>query len=156
MRKLDLNEVETGMITAGPITTPLGEEIAPANTEITQQLLNQMKLYRVKTVMVEGDDPDAKLEAEQEAEVVSEPKPEPKEAPQLTKTHAEESKTHSQKVAASAEFRTFQIQYVQAIEQMKRSLWRPWNTMRRSIQRFCSTAYPTCSGRAIPSRSCSV
>lgn len=102
MRKLEVKELETGMITAGPVITPLGEEIAPAGTEITKQLINQMKLYRVESVMVEGEDP-----------VKSEP--------EHIKTHAEESKTHSQKVAASAEFRTFQIQYIQATEQMKQA-----------------------------------
>lgn len=41
--------------------------------------------------------------------------------PEITRTRAAESKTHSQKVATSPEFRTFQIQYIQATDQMKQS-----------------------------------
>jgi len=72
---------------------------------VTRQLINRMKLYRVEYAKIEGEEPAPQEEA---------PKP-VKEA----KTYAQESKTHSQKVAGSSEFRTFQIEYVQAIELMK-------------------------------------
>lgn len=114
MRKLNPRELEIGMITAEPVATPLGQILAPEGTTITRQLINRMKLYRVEYAAVEGDDP-----APAEPEVATAEAP--AEAPKIPKTHAEESKTHSQKVAASSEFRTFQIQYIQAIEQMKKS-----------------------------------
>lgn len=120
MRKLEPKELEIGMITAAPVMTPLGQQLAPEGTLITRQLINRMKLYRVEYALIVGEAP-APLKIE---EPVSAPEPEAAPAapePKTPKTHAEESKTHYQKVAASTEFRTFQIQYVQATGQMKQS-----------------------------------
>ena len=58
-----------------------------------------MKLYKVESACVEGEDPSA-------------PAP---------KTHAQESKTHSQKIAASSEFRDFQYGYFAAIDELKKA-----------------------------------
>lgn len=105
MRRIEPRELETGMVTAEVVKTPVGQILVPEGTVITRQLINRMKLYRVKTVMVEGDEPAHKT--------TPEAKP--------VKTHAQESKTHSQKVAASSEFHEFQLIYFRTIEQMKRS-----------------------------------
>lgn len=109
MRKLAPNELEIGMITIEPVITPSGQTLAPEGTEVTRQLINRMKLYRVPYAAVEGEDPVDQPEAKV---------PEASES-KAPKTHAEEIKTHSQKVAASTEFRDFQIQYIQAINEMK-------------------------------------
>ena len=98
MRKLTTKELEIGMVATEAIMTPQGQELAPAGTEMTRQLINRMKLYRVEYAMVEGEDPDAQ---------------------KVSKTYAQEIKTHSQKVAASDEFRDFQVTYFQAINRMK-------------------------------------
>jgi putative nucleotidyltransferase with HDIG domain len=111
MQKLIPKEVEVGMITAAPVKTPLGQELAPAGAELTRQLINQIKLYRVESVTVEGE---PKPNATPPGPVNQNPKP--KSEP---KTHVEESLTHFQKVAASDEFRTFQIQYLQVTQQMQ-------------------------------------
>lgn len=108
MRNLDPKEVEVGMVTVAPIKTPVGQVLAPTGTTITRQLINQMKLYRVANVTVAGDEP---------APTAPEPAP-PAKSP---KTYAESSKTHSQKVAASSEFREFQLAYFNTITQMKTS-----------------------------------
>ena len=118
MRSLEPRELEIGMVTAEPVCTPVGQLLAPAGTVITKQLINRMKLYRVESVKVQGDDPKTATE-------VSPSKPEetPVEPVQIRqpKTHAEESKTHSQKVAASPEFRDFQFAYFACIQKMKDS-----------------------------------
>lgn len=114
MRKLPSNELEIGMITAEPIVTPIGQILAPAGTEITRQLINRMKLYKVESAVVIGEDP--KPVVPEQTPVVKEEAPTPVHTP---KTHAQESKTHSQKVAASDEFRDFQIKYFSAIEELK-------------------------------------
>jgi putative nucleotidyltransferase with HDIG domain len=106
MQKLLPKDLEVGMITAAPVNTPLGQALAPVGAEITRQLLNQIKLYRVESVTVEGEPKPA----------AASPDPKPKSEP---KTHVEESRTHFQKVAASDEFRTFQIQYLQVTQQMQ-------------------------------------
>lgn len=109
MRKLAPNDLEIGMITTEPVITPSGQTLSPKGTAVTRQLINRMKLYRVPYATVEGDDTaDQPVDPELDTKEVKAPK-----------THAEESKTHSQKVAASSEFRDFQIQYIQAINQMK-------------------------------------
>jgi putative nucleotidyltransferase with HDIG domain len=112
MRKLSPKDLEIGMITAAPVTSPLGQEIAPQGIEINRQMINRMKLYRVEAVYVEGDAP---------GEPVAEPAPkdEPKRPKSEPKTHVEESMTHFQKVAASDEFRTFQLQYLQITRDLK-------------------------------------
>lgn len=98
MRRLTPKELEIGMIIAEPVKTPLGQLLAEKDTEVTRQLINRMKLYRVEYAMVEGTDPDT-------------PAP---------KTHAAASKTHSQKVAASNEFKDFQLKYFQSIDELKK------------------------------------
>lgn len=98
MRRLTPKELEIGMIIAEPVKTPLGQLLAEKDTEVTRQLINRMKLYRVEYAMVEGTDPDT-------------PTP---------KTHAAASKTHSQKVAASNEFKDFQLKYFQSIDELKK------------------------------------
>lgn len=114
MRILTPKECEVGMITADEVKTPIGQSLCPAGTELTRQLINQMKLYRVDTVAVEGEDPNASA-----AGPVATPASSAPAVAQIPKTHAEESKTHSQKVAASDEFRDFQLKYFQAIENLK-------------------------------------
>ena len=58
MRRLTPKELEIGMIIAEPVKTPLGQLLAEKDTEVTRQLINRMKLYRVEYAMVEGTDPD--------------------------------------------------------------------------------------------------
>ena len=115
MRSLEPRELEIGMVTVEPVRTPVGQLLAPAGTVITRQLINRMKLYRVESAKVQGDDPKTATE-------VSPSKPEETlvEPVQIRqpKTHAEESKTHSQKVAASPEFRDFQFAYFACIQKM--------------------------------------
>ncbi len=120
MRTLEPKELEIGMVTAKPVRTPVGQILAPADTIVTRQLINRMKLYRVESACVYGEDPQPVEEAPQET---GQPKEPPKEAPKprQLKTRAEESKTHSQKVAASPEFRDFQFSYFGCIEKMKRA-----------------------------------
>lgn len=119
MRKIETRQLEEGMITVEPVVTPLGQPLAPAGSIITRQLINRMKLYRVEYATVEGEEPPAPAP---EPKVETKPVKEPAEPPKKeAKTHAQESKTHSQKVAASDEFHTFQIEYVQIVGLMKQT-----------------------------------
>ena len=118
-RKIETRQLEEGMITVEPVVTPLGQPLAPAGSIITRQLINRMKLYRVEYAAVEGEEPPAPAP---EPKVETKPVKEPAEPPKKeAKTHAQESKTHSQKVAASDEFHTFQIEYVQIVGLMKQT-----------------------------------
>lgn len=104
MRTLTPHELEPGMIVAEAILTPSGQILAVEGSEVTRQLINRMKLYRVESAIVEGEDPAA-AEAPVHASV--------------PKTHIEESKTVKQKVAESNEFQSFQMLYLKTMEQMK-------------------------------------
>ena len=107
MKKVGTKQLEIGSILAEPVVTPLGQPLAPAGVPVTRQLINRMKLYMVESAMVEGEEEPQEASAAAEASQAK------------VKTHAQQSQTHSQKVAASSEFRTFQIEYVQAIDLMK-------------------------------------
>ncbi len=126
MRKLEPSQLKEGMITAEPIRTPLGQELAPAGTIVTRQLINRMKLYRTEYAIILGEDSVSPVEPEQiapeeasEPETTSAPSPAPAPDPNPVKTRAEASQTHIQKVGASDEFRSFQISYVQTMALMK-------------------------------------
>ncbi|MEE1304197.1 MAG: HD-GYP domain-containing protein [Agathobacter sp.] len=116
MYKLTPKELEPGMILASPALTPVGQVLAPEGTEITRQLINRMKLYRVESVSIEGEAPAPDVPVEAAASNIA---PSEKAVSSIPKTHAQESKTHSQKVAASDEFREFQIKYFSVIDKLK-------------------------------------
>lgn len=100
MRELTPQELEPGMIVAMAVTTPSGQILAGPGDEVTRQLINRMKLYRVATALV--NDPSA-----------------PAEEPQQIRTVAEELKTAKQKVAESQEFKDFQMQYFVALRHLR-------------------------------------
>ena len=95
-------EAQAGMFTAEQVRTPLGQILAEPGTELTRQLINKMKLYKVESLLVEGDDPNAA------------PAPAP-----VPKTHAQKSMTHHQKLQVSEEFRGFQLRYLSCINNIK-------------------------------------
>jgi putative nucleotidyltransferase with HDIG domain len=106
MRTLTPHELEPGMIIAEALITPSGQVLAPAGGEITRQLINRMKLYRVESAKVEGEAPASEEPASEDS------------AP-VPKTHIEETKTTKQKVAASSEFHSFQMQYFFCMKELK-------------------------------------
>lgn len=118
MRTLDPRNLEIGMTTSEPVKTPVGQILAPADTVITRQLINRMKLYRVETVTVYGDE-ETDSSVEPNEELIE--KTLVDESVKSVKTHAEEIKTHSQKVASSSAFRDFQFAYFDCIDKMKRA-----------------------------------
>lgn len=145
IKKLATRQLKAGMIALESISTPLGQDIAPAGTELTRQIINKMKLYKVESALVEvTDDVIDKLFSDESASStpaststphtvyipvpvpvptpVPEPVVEPKvEAPVVEekKTRIEETKTHSQKIVESSEFKDFQMDYFVAIDYLK-------------------------------------
>lgn len=113
MRKLSPRELKPGMVALEAVTTPLGQILAPAGTELTRQIINKMKLYNCEYAVV-----DVPEEPEVEPAPVKEAPTEPP-APKEQKTHVEESKTHSQKIVESHEFRDFQMDYSRALSYLK-------------------------------------
>lgn len=111
MRTLTPHELEPGMMVAKAILTPSGQVLAVEGSEVTRQLINRMKLYRVESAVVEGEAPAP-------AEKATAPEEKPAPAP-VPKTHIEESKTVKQKVAESNDFMSFQMLYFQTMERMK-------------------------------------
>ena len=112
MRTLQPYDLQPGMKLIEAVITPSGQVLAPAGSEITRQLINRMKLYRVASAVVEGEDISAAPVAPVAAAPVSEP-PKPR-------TYINESKTAKQKVASSDAFHTFQMQYAMAMEELKK------------------------------------
>jgi len=78
MRKLTPKELKPGMIALEAIMTPHGQEIAPAGTELTRQIINKMKLYSVEFAVVDvPEEPESIPMSEVIAIAKAEPTPEP-------------------------------------------------------------------------------
>lgn len=56
IKKLPTRQLKAGMIALEAIRTPLGQDIAPAGTELTRQIINRMKLYKVESALVDIPD----------------------------------------------------------------------------------------------------
>lgn len=147
IKKLPTRQLKAGMIALEAITTPLGQDIAPAGTELTRQIINRMKLYNVEYALVEVTDSviDMLISDSQTNNRISAPTPaapqtvyipvpvpmaapvpevieEPQEEPPVVeekKTRIEETKTHSQKIVESNEFKDFQLDYFSALSSLK-------------------------------------
>lgn len=147
IKKLPTRQLKAGMIALEDITTPLGQDITSAGTELTRQIINRMKLYNVESALVEVPDnvidmlisssntveatpaPAAKQTVYIPVPVpvptpapVPEVKEEPKKEPPVVeekKTRIEETKTHSQKIVESNEFKDFQLDYFSALNSLK-------------------------------------
>jgi putative nucleotidyltransferase with HDIG domain len=103
------------MVLLEAVKTPNGQVLANAGSEVTRQLINRMKLYRVASAVVEGEDPVTEQAPAPQGEAAPEPEHESR-----PRTHIEETKTVKQKVAASDAFHSFQIQYFQCMEELKK------------------------------------
>ncbi len=124
MRKLNPRELKPGMVALEAVTTPLGQILAPAGTELTRQIINKMKLYNCEYAVVDVPEEPEVAPTEPVVETKAEPvvtKPVATEppAPKEPKTRIEESKTHSQKIVESTEFRGFQMDYSRALSYLK-------------------------------------
>lgn len=56
IKKLPTRQLKAGMIALEVITTPLGQDIAPAGTVLTRQIINRMKLYKIESALVDIPD----------------------------------------------------------------------------------------------------
>lgn len=140
--KLSPRELKPGMLALEAITTPSGQELAPAGTELTRQIINKMKLYNVETATVDSNDPIVKQLLFAAAEA---PAPTPTPAPVMVPvtpaaapaparptpvtvepsegekvvTYKEETQSNSRRMMTSNEFKGFQVDYLLYIEQVK-------------------------------------
>lgn len=146
IKKLPTRQLKAGMIALEPLITPLGQDIAPAGTELTRQIINRMKLYNVDSALVDIPDNVIDMMFDSQADApepsskpvaqtvyipvpvpvptpVVEPVQEPKEEEPVVveekKTRIEETKTHSQKIVESSEFKDFQLDYFSALSSLK-------------------------------------
>lgn len=141
IKKLPPREVKIGMVALEPVITPQGQILALAGEALTRQIINKSKLYNVEYIVVDAPEtlediipesiptPEAAQPAPQVIYIpvpVPTPMAEPiveepvAEAPKKEdKTHIEETKTHSQKIVESSEFKGFQLDYFKALETLK-------------------------------------
>ncbi|MCQ2536212.1 MAG: HD-GYP domain-containing protein [Lachnospiraceae bacterium] len=105
MRTVSVDDLKSGMITANPILTKRGQEIAAAGTTLTNQLIARLSFYKIEVVDIQEENDT------EEPAPVEQPKVEEKPVEAAKPTWISETETHSQKVRKSDEFRTFQIDY---------------------------------------------
>lgn len=145
--KLTPKQLKPGIITIEAIITPSGQELAPAGTELTRQIINKMKLYNVETASVDSEDPIVKELLAGPSKPVATPPPvvapmpvvaptpvvapapvaparptpvttEPKEGEKVV-TYKEETQSNSRRMNTSQEFKGFQVDYLLYIEHVK-------------------------------------
>ena len=146
---LSPRELKPGIIALEAVTTPSGQVLAPAGSELTRQIINKMKLYSVESAVVDSEDPIVKQilsKAEPAAPVAPAPTPvvmvaptpAPAPAPvpvampvrptpvtvepqegEKVITYKEETQSNSRRMIASEEFKGFQVDYLLFIEYTK-------------------------------------
>lgn len=118
MKLLKTSELKPGMKLVDSVVTPTGQHLAKAGEELTKQLINKMKLYRVESAFVDvpKEEPKKALTPQNPSVVFAKQEALPE---NQNTTYIEESKTHSQKVMASQEFKGFQMDYIVAINNLK-------------------------------------
>lgn len=145
IKKVPPRELKIGMVALEAVKTPLGQELAPAGVALTRQIINKMKLYNVEYALVDVEETFDNLIEATTPTPAPVPAPVPEPAPQVIyipvpvpmaepvkeepvvepvkvdeqKTRIEETKTHSQKIVESSEFRGFQLDYFKAIDNLK-------------------------------------
>lgn len=141
--KLSPRELKPGIIALESIITPSGQELAPAGTELTRQIINKMKLYNVDTATVDSNDPIVRQLLNAPSEHVVAPAPVPvmtatpvvAPVPVVTAhptpvtvesredekvvTYKEETQSNSRRMNTSQEFKGFQVDYLLYIEYVK-------------------------------------
>lgn len=140
MQTLTPHEMQPGMIVQEAIITPSGQLLAEPGAEVTRQLINRMKLYRVESAKVidptkpevpqkpsqasgKVDITSAVIQVKQNEfssarsdKIIAATGPAIK---QDAKEHLADIKTNKQRVYASAQFRSFQLQYILLMEKLK-------------------------------------
>lgn len=121
LKNLSVFELEPGMVVADTITTPSGQVLAVAGTELTKQIINKAKLYNVT---------HAKVEIFEE-EAATSPSPlKPKSLSSIfasvqkseepsASSHIEDTQSNSRRMINSTEFSGFQVDYLLYIEHLK-------------------------------------
>ena len=115
IKQVSTREIPIGSTAIEAVVTPSGQVLAPAGTELTRQIINKMKLYNVASAVIEAP----ATAQSTPSEII--PNPVVPDAPKVEegRTRIEETKTHTQKVMESNEFKNFQWDYFHAIEKLK-------------------------------------
>ena len=147
VKRLTNKELKAGMISLEAIVTQHGQVIAPAGVELTRQIINKTKLYKIETLLVNVEDIE---EPAPEPEIISEVIPAPvlmqtpvympvittepavpveplveetapilSETELLKNTRIAEIKPTSQTVVKSKEFMSFQVDYLLATDTLR-------------------------------------
>jgi len=139
MREVETKDLTPQMVTAAPIKTHNGQIIIDAQTPLTEQLISRIQFYNIEYIMVQDDQP---VKQEAAPEPAPEPKPEPKPAPQPVPAPQPEpkpapqepvkaqepekkpeqprkSRTYSQAVKESPEFKNFQVDFAVCRNELK-------------------------------------
>ncbi len=125
MIKVSTSKLKSGMVTAKPIKSKHGQEIAPAQVTLTSQMIARLTFYRIDAVYITKDSYNRCNAPDPSAAAPIEPLPEetpaeeaPQDAPEEPAPAAvPESSTHfySQRMQASPKFQAFQTSYSQNI-----------------------------------------
>ena len=98
MRRVNINQLKAGMVTAEPVTTRSGQVIIDRGVELTRPLIMRLSFYCVNEIAVTGD-------GEEAAPAAAKPAP-----------------IYSQKIKTSKEFQTFQFDHSFVLNSIKNTM----------------------------------
>ena len=123
MIKLNVDQLETGMVAAQPIVTKRGQTIAPAGTVLTAQLIAKLSFYRIQTVMIDESSlpkaADKQPVAVETTSADSGAKAPTTAAAPLHETSSRESASQRQRIQVSPQFHAFQTSYTRNMISLK-------------------------------------
>ncbi len=100
MRRVNINQLKAGMVTAEPVTTRSGQVIIERGVELTRPLIMRLSFYCVNEIAVAGDGEEA--------------------APAAAKPAS--APIYSQKIKTSKEFQTFQFDHSFVLNSIKNTM----------------------------------
>lgn len=123
MIKLNVDQLETGMVAAQPIVTKRGQTIAPAGTVLTAQLIAKLSFYRIQAVMIDESSLPKAADKQPVAVETTSAAPGAKApttaAAPLHETSSRESASQRQRIQVSPQFHAFQTSYTRNMISLK-------------------------------------
>lgn len=107
MRKVNLNNLEAGMVTADTVATKSGQTILEKGVTLTKSSILRLSFYNIKEICIECEDTDA-------PEIIAAEEQPVRQKPSYTPAY-------SQKVKASQQFQTFQFDHSFVLNSIKTS-----------------------------------
>ncbi len=117
MNKISTDRLKVGMVTAKPIITKRGQQIAGTGTVLTSQLIARLSFYKITEIFIEDYTEPEETKEEPKEDVKSTPTSSEETTSVLAQVHS-----YSQKLKSTPKFQSFQNSYTQKIVSLQNQL----------------------------------